>query len=92
MDNELHVVRADILLWTLGGFAAEDASFPNLGPKFLPRDYMLAVRRHVSENPTRFSAGVKRIAETYGRSYNATCQHVSRYRRGRLPARWDLVA
>ena len=93
MDGDvLHVMRLDVLLWSLGGFVALDR-FSDMRPPFLPQDYILAVKCHVLDHPVSSPYGsVKLLAERHGRSVNATRMHISTHRRGMSPMLWNIAS
>lgn len=90
----LHVIKTDVLLWQLSAFADEDPELdPNLGDKFVSREYIRAVKRFVVAYPVKSPLGsIKDLAARFEHSLNATQQHVSWCRRGLMPVCWGCVS
>ena len=86
--DTLHVVRADVLLWTLGGFAsAEFASGTRVVPVWQIREMA-----ELAKSPLLPDGEGRRLAARYGRSAKSIRIQLSQLRTGRRLLRgWRQV-
>lgn len=87
--NSVHLIRTDVLLLSLGGFAEPPREMPN--DRFLPVGYVRELKRLAEKR--RCSHGeVKELADRYGRPVGAATTAIYYQRRNNAPGWWDEVA
>ena len=87
----LHVVKTDVLLWVLGGFAEPPVEPEN--PIALPLAYVREIKKLVECGRRLRRGEVQALAERYGGSSTSISSLVSKYRRLRqMPSYWQDAA
>lgn len=86
----LHLIRTDVLLWTLGGFrdSVDDRPFREPHAPYLPWQ-IAEMRKLAAELPLDAKTGqVRRFAEKAGLSPRAVSVYLHHIRRGTEPRSW----
>jgi hypothetical protein len=82
----LHVVKTDVLLYALGGFAPEPMEWP--AKNFLPMKLIREIKR-VAAKPKASYGEVRTLATRYQRDYKSMGTWIYLARRNRTPAYWN---
>jgi hypothetical protein len=92
VNDEIHLIRTDILLWILGGFVEPLDEMPGDGSRFLSVAYVRELKRLASK-PRCKQGEIKKIANRFGRSHKAAVLMIYRQRHQiDVPRWWQDVA